>query len=53
MLDTSTTRDKVFSIRLTQWELEKLKELAREKGQSTGGYVRFIIFGNAKKQNDE
>lgn len=52
MLDTTTKRDKVFSIRLTQWELEKLKELAREKGQSTGGYVRFIIFGNGKQSNE-
>lgn len=45
-------RDKIFSIRLTQQEFDKLKELAKEKGQSAGGYIRFIVFGNAEEQNN-
>lgn len=45
-------RDKIFSIRLTQQEFDKLKELAKEKGQSTGGYIRFIVFGNTEEQNN-
>ena len=40
----SGTRDKMFSLRLTQEEFAELKRLAEEKGQSTGGYIRFIIF---------
>lgn len=45
-------RDKIFSIRLTQQEFDKLKELAKEKGQSTGGYIRFIVFGNVEEQRN-
>lgn len=44
-------RDKIFSIRLTQQEFDKLKELAKEKGQSTGGYI-FIVFGNVEEQRN-
>lgn len=37
------TRDKVFSLRFTQGEYERLKELAEGKNLSIGGYIRKII----------
>lgn len=39
-------RDKVFSIRLTQNEIEYLKEQAKKMGQSVGGFIRWVLFSN-------
>ena len=39
-------REKVFSIRLTQIEMEYLKEQAKRMGQTVGGYIRWVLFSN-------
>lgn len=43
------TRDIVFSIRLTNSELVYLKNEAESRGQTIGGYIRWVIF--SKKEN--
>ena len=45
-------REKVFSIRLTQSEIERLKETAKARGQTVGGYIRWIIFNNKEDNNN-
>ena len=45
-------RDKVFSIRLTQSEIEHLKETAQARGQTVGGYIRWILFSKKENQQD-
>ena len=46
-------RDKVFSIRLTQREIQYLKEMAESRGQTVGSYIRWIIFSKNEVQNNE
>ena len=43
------TRDKVFSIRLTNSEMGYLKNKAESRGQTIGGYIRWVLF--SKKED--
>lgn len=45
-------RNKVFSIRLTQTEMDLLKEKAESRGQTIGGFIRWIVFNSKEGQND-
>lgn len=45
-------KDKVFSIRLSKSEYEALKETAKCNGQTVGGYIRWILFGNREVSNN-
>ena len=45
-------REKVFSIRLTQSEIEHLKETAEARGQTVGGYIRWVLFSKKEARQD-
>lgn len=43
-------RDKFISVRLTQEELDKLKELAYQSRVSVSEYIRRLLFDDYKKE---
>lgn len=46
-------RDKIFSIRLTQHELEYIQCKADECGISAGAYIRLLVKNDKEVQNNE
>ena len=48
----SNTRNKFISLRLTQAEYDKLKELAYQSRFSVSEYIRRLIFTDAQEENN-